>query len=204
MWSFSIVVFPAQIFSPLMEFVNQHFAFSWRLSLMESYITRWESSGCELEGASQRIHEDTQRFATSLQRGTTTLLQSARTTAHVAQPVMRSSPVEMVAELPSRRATMLSAASLLVLPLAAQAKPEDYVGGYTTKMYEETYKKKPDKGPACPPPGGPYCENPGGSPKDPLISRPSAFDKINGPVPVVIAKKVEAAPKKEAEAAPKE
>ena len=74
----------------------------------------------------------------------------------------------------------------------------------TTKMYEETYKKKPDKGPACPPPGGPYCENPGGSPKDPLISRPSAFDKIKGPVPVVIAKKAEAAPKKEAEAAPKE
>jgi ABC-type long-subunit fatty acid transport system fused permease/ATPase subunit len=76
MWSFCIVVFPAQIFSPLMEFVNQHFAFTWRLCLMEAYIMRWEASGCELEGASQRIHEDTQRFATSLQRGTTTLLQS--------------------------------------------------------------------------------------------------------------------------------
>ena len=33
MWSFSIVVFPAQIFSPLMEFVNQHFAFSCKRSL---------------------------------------------------------------------------------------------------------------------------------------------------------------------------
>ena len=28
MWAFSVVVFPAQIFSPLMEFVNQHFAFT--------------------------------------------------------------------------------------------------------------------------------------------------------------------------------
>ena len=28
MWSFSIVVFPAQILYPIMEFVNQHFAFS--------------------------------------------------------------------------------------------------------------------------------------------------------------------------------
>ena len=49
---------------------------------------------------------------------------------HVAQPVVRASPVQMMEpELPSRRATLLSAASLLALPLAAQAKPEDYYGG---------------------------------------------------------------------------
>lgn len=49
-------------------------------------------------------------------------------TVHVAQqPAVRSSPVQM-AEMPSRRAALLSAAALVV-PLAAQAKPEDYVGG---------------------------------------------------------------------------
>ena len=52
-------------------------------------------------------------------------------------------------------------------------------------MYQKTYGKNPDKGPSCPPPGGPSCENPGGSYKDPLISRPSAFDKIKGPIPEV-------------------
>ena len=164
---------------------------------------------------------------------------------HVAQPVVRSSPVQMMApELPSRRATLLSAASLLALPLAAQAKPEDYYGGCalgplfstrnglalppdftllaaislasclsffpiarcthlpthvltpladlcadTQKEYLKTYKKNPDKGGACPPPGGPSCEEPGGNPKDPIISRPSAFDKITKPIPVIEVKK---------------
>ena len=52
-------------------------------------------------------------------------------TAYVAQPAVRASPVQMMAsEVPTRRAVMLSAASLLVTaPLAAQAKPEDYAGG---------------------------------------------------------------------------
>ena len=111
------------------------------------------------------------------------------------QAVVRSSMPQMM-EMPSRRAAVLSAASLLVVPLAAQAKPEDYAGGYTTAMYNKSYKKNPDKGPSCPPPGGPSCEVPGGSPKDPLISRPGPFDKITKPIPVVtVAKKEE--PKKE-------
>ena len=64
----------------------------------------------------------------------------------------------------------------------------------TTKKYEASYKKNPDKGGACPPPGGPYCENPGGSVKDPLISRPGPFESQTG-VKLVEAKKPE--PKKE-------
>lgn len=94
-------------------------------------------------------------------------------TVHVAQPVVRSSPVQMM-EMPSRRATLLTAASLLAVPLAAQAKPEDYAGGYTTKLYEKTYEKSK--------------ENPGGSPKDPRI-----FFKAGDP-PVAAPK---AAPKEE-------
>ena len=50
-------------------------------------------------------------------------------TVHVVQPVARSSPLQMTAEMPSRRAAVLSAASLLAVPFAAQAKPEDYAGG---------------------------------------------------------------------------
>ena len=48
---------------------------------------------------------------------------------HVAQPSVRASAVQMTAEMPSRRAAMFSAASLLAVPFAAQAKPEDYAGG---------------------------------------------------------------------------
>ena len=53
-------------------------------------------------------------------------------TAQVAQPVIRASayvlPVQM-AETPSRRAMLFSAAAFMAVPLAAQANPEDYVGG---------------------------------------------------------------------------
>ena len=71
----------------------------------------------------------------------------------------------------------------------------------TQAKYAKTYKKNPDKGPSCPPPGGPSCEVPGGSIKDPLISRAGPFDKISGPIPEVTtswanAKKAEE-PKKE-------
>ena len=53
---------------------------------------------------------------------------SAPTVYAAPQPVVRSTPVQMV-EMPSRRAALLSAVSVLAVPLAAQAKPEDYVGG---------------------------------------------------------------------------
>jgi len=94
----------------------------------------------------------------------------------------------MTAEMPSRRAAMLSAASLLVVPLAAQAKPEDYAGGYTTKMFDEdAYKPSKPKcfssGAAAPD----ACENPGGNPKDSRI--------YFGPDAVDTSKK--AAPKEE-------
>ena len=92
-----------------------------------------------------------------------------------------------MAEMPSRRAALLSAASLMVVPFAASAKPEDYAGGYTTKMYAKTYAAGKPKcfasGAAAPD----ACAGPGGSVKDPLISRPSAFDKITKPIPVVTA-----------------
>ena len=64
-------------------------------------------------------------------------------------------------------------------------------------MYEKTYAAGKPKcfssGAGAPE----VCGGPGGSAKDPLISRPSAFDKIDKPIPVITApKKAEEAPKK--------
>jgi hypothetical protein len=73
-------------------------------------------------------------------------------------------------DMSSRRAAVLSAASLLALPLAAQAKPEDYAGGYTTKAYNKTYAKQKPKCFSSGAAGPDACEGPGGSPKDPLIN----------------------------------
>ena len=61
----------------------------------------------------------------------------------------------------------------------------------------KSYKKNPDKGGACPPPGGPYCQNPGGNPKDSRI--------YFGKDAVAASKAPAETPKEEAKAeAPKE
>ena len=79
--------------------------------------------------------------------------------------------------------------TLLALPSAAD----------TTKMYEKTYAAGKPKcfasGAAAPD----ACAGPGGSVKDPLISRPSAFDKITKPIPVVTAPPPPAKEKKKEE-----
>ena len=79
MWAllrqFLLVAMPAALVSPLMSFITSHYALTWRLCLIDSYLTRWHATdpaASGLEGASQRIHEDTQRFASGLQSGVMT------------------------------------------------------------------------------------------------------------------------------------
>ena len=45
------------------NFVTRHYAFRWRQSITEDYIPRWRRVDEDIEGASQRIQEDTFRFA---------------------------------------------------------------------------------------------------------------------------------------------
>ena len=64
-------------------------------------------------------------------------------------------------------------------------------------MYKKTYAKGKAKcfssGAGAPE----ACEGPGGSFKDPIISRPSAFDKIDKPIPVITPPPKEEPKKKE-------
>ena len=72
LWQFFYVAMPAALVSPLISFVTSHYALTWRLCLVDSYLERWERTDPNeqsIEGASQRIHEDTQRFASGLQSG---------------------------------------------------------------------------------------------------------------------------------------
>lgn len=45
------------------NFVTRHYGFRWRQSITEDYIPRWRNVEHEIEGASQRIQEDANRFA---------------------------------------------------------------------------------------------------------------------------------------------
>ena len=82
LYRFLYVAVPFALLSPVSSFMQSHYVLTWRLALLESYLERWhasESSDSAIEGASQRIHEDTQRFASSLEGGTMTSLRSALT-----------------------------------------------------------------------------------------------------------------------------
>jgi peptide/bleomycin uptake transporter len=63
---FCIIVFPYIIFVPLKLFFTSHYVFRWRNSMNDFYLEKWNKVR-EIEGASQRIQEDTMRFSGIMQ-----------------------------------------------------------------------------------------------------------------------------------------
>ena len=76
---FAYLAIPAAIIHPIASWFQSRYALAWRLALIQSYLSRWEASGVFIEGASQRIQEDTQRFAEGLEVAFATLLDVAFT-----------------------------------------------------------------------------------------------------------------------------
>ena len=66
LWDFGWIVAPLVLVSPFAKLVRSFWAFHWRVALMRRYLDLWDPSST-VEGAAQRIHEDTQRFASALQ-----------------------------------------------------------------------------------------------------------------------------------------
>ncbi len=64
--NFAWLVAPAVIVHPLAGLIRNWWVFRWRRTLMRSYLTRWNTQVPAIEGASQRVHEDTQRFAAGI------------------------------------------------------------------------------------------------------------------------------------------
>ena len=63
---FCILVFPYIIFVPLKLFFTSHYVFRWRNAMNDYYVEKW-SQVRKVEGASQRIQEDTMRFSGIMQ-----------------------------------------------------------------------------------------------------------------------------------------
>lgn len=76
LWDFANIVMPAVVVHPFAGLVRNWWIFSWRRVLMRSYLHRWNTHIPAIEGASQRVHEDTQRFAAGIQSCVATVLQS--------------------------------------------------------------------------------------------------------------------------------
>ena len=79
LWQFGVIVAPLVFASPTARWMRSMWSFFWRMALMRSYLSAWDLTRPPLEGASQRLHEDTQRFAAGLQGCLVTLLDSAFT-----------------------------------------------------------------------------------------------------------------------------
>ncbi len=59
---FAAIAFVAIIVLVITNFFVKHFVFRWRTAMNDYYVSRWEEVR-NIEGASQRIQEDTMRFA---------------------------------------------------------------------------------------------------------------------------------------------
>ena len=53
--------------SVVTEFITSHYIFRWRTAMNDYYVANWQRLR-HIEGASQRVQEDTQRFAETLER----------------------------------------------------------------------------------------------------------------------------------------
>lgn len=79
LWRFVGVVAPLVWASPVAKWVRSMWAFAWRMALMQRYLAAWDTTKEPIEGASQRLHEDTQRFAAGVDGCLITLLDAAFT-----------------------------------------------------------------------------------------------------------------------------
>jgi len=96
LWSFALIVAPLVSATPAAKWARSAWAFLWRAALMRSYLEAWDTQREPIEGASQRLHEDTQRFADGVEGCLTTLLDAVFTLC-VFTPILLQLSVEVAA-----------------------------------------------------------------------------------------------------------
>lgn len=62
LWSFAGIAGTSILIAVVLQFFLRHYIFRWRTAMNEHYVRHWASVR-QIEGASQRIQEDTMRFA---------------------------------------------------------------------------------------------------------------------------------------------
>ena len=77
--TFAWIVAPLVCVSPAAKWLRSAWAFSWRMALMRGYLRAWDEKREPIEGASQRLHEDSQRFASALMGCLATVLDAVFT-----------------------------------------------------------------------------------------------------------------------------
>lgn len=85
---FALLVLPMALVHPVNRLLRRRYTFEWRMVLMRAYCERWAAMHhlC-VEGISQRIQEDTQRFARGLETCVSEIVDAVLTLA-VFSPVL--------------------------------------------------------------------------------------------------------------------
>ncbi len=67
MYKFSYLAIPYIFIAMFVFYFAQHYAFKWREAITYHYIPLWENCSSSIEGASQRIQQDTYEFSKALE-----------------------------------------------------------------------------------------------------------------------------------------
>ena len=94
LYKFAMIVLPLVSATPACKYVRSAWAFQWRMALMKAYLEAWDTQREPIEGASQRLHEDTQRFASGLEGCLITVLDAGFTLT-VFTPILLDLSVEV-------------------------------------------------------------------------------------------------------------
>ena len=86
---FVALVAPAVVVHPVAKWIGSLWRFNWRMALMRAYLVHYDVGQQPVEGAAQRIHEDTQRFEVGVYDCFATVLDSVLTLAIFVPVLMR-------------------------------------------------------------------------------------------------------------------
>lgn len=76
---FCWIVAPSLIVHPVAKFIGSCWKFSWRISLVKSYLAHTDVNSNPVPNAAQRVHEDTMRFENGIYSAVSIILDSALT-----------------------------------------------------------------------------------------------------------------------------
>ena len=96
---FAEIVAPLVLTAPIAKWVRSAWALQWRSCLMKTYLEVWDVTSDPIEGAAQRLHEDTQRFCIALQGCLATVLDAIFTLV-VFAPILIQLSIEVHAPHP--------------------------------------------------------------------------------------------------------
>ncbi len=78
LWSFAGIAFVAVTVAVLTRFFVSHYIFRWRTAMNDHYMAHWPQLR-HIEGASQRVQEDTMRFSTTMETLGVSMIDSVMT-----------------------------------------------------------------------------------------------------------------------------